>query len=295
MATARPDPTVIRRRLRNELRKAREATGLTQREVAEAMDWSLSKLIRIESGQVSISTNDLKALLAHYGITDKALVNEMIKNARASRERSWWNRYRNLVAPQFLDFLGYESSASHIRNFEPIYIPGLLQTEEYAREVMRSVARRSTEVVDSLVGLRLERRDRLLRHEGPRMYFLLDEAVIRHVVGSSAIMRQQLNYLGALDSNDRVEILVLPFNAGLHPLSSTAMVHFEFSGSYDEDILYIENPMGDFFIARESGAEDASEVNPSMYLDYFWTIENVARTSNSQSLIERALRELSNE
>lgn len=135
-----PDPTIHRRRLRSELRKAREAAGMTQRDVAAAMDWSQSKLIRIETGAVNISTNDLRALLGHYGI-ERARTENLVEVARASRDQPRWNVYKDVAEPEYIAFLGYESSASIIRNFEPLLIPGLLQTEEYAREILKRYSR----------------------------------------------------------------------------------------------------------------------------------------------------------
>ena len=120
---ASPDPTVHRRRLRSELRKAREAAGMTQRDVAAAMDWSQSKLIRIETGAVSISTNDLRALLRHYGL-EHARIENLVEVARASRDQPRWSVYKDVAEPEYIAFLGYESSASIIRNFEPLLIPG---------------------------------------------------------------------------------------------------------------------------------------------------------------------------
>ena len=116
MATAlMTDPAVHRRRLRSELRKAREAAGMTQRDVARVMDRSLSKLLRIETGAVNIATNDLRVLLTHYGISDEAYVDELLKLGRASRERSWWSIYRDVANAETISFLGFESSASIIR------------------------------------------------------------------------------------------------------------------------------------------------------------------------------------
>ncbi len=131
----RPDPAILRRRLRSELRKARDTAGMTQRDVAVAMDWSQSKLIRIESGAVNISTNDLRALLGHYSV-DSDRSNALVDIARAAREPTPWSIYKDVATPEYIAFLGYEASASIIRNFEPLLVPGLLQTEEYARTVI---------------------------------------------------------------------------------------------------------------------------------------------------------------
>src|SRR5579862_9233916 len=122
-----PGPAVQRRRLRAELRRARLDAGLTQEQVAAAMDWSLSKLIRIENGSVGISTNDLKVLLDHYGVVADNQVEELIVLARAARERSWWSTYHDVAPPRLLQFIEYQTEAIITRSFEPLLIPGLLQ------------------------------------------------------------------------------------------------------------------------------------------------------------------------
>ncbi|MGH3977188.1 MAG: Scr1 family TA system antitoxin-like transcriptional regulator, partial [Pseudonocardiaceae bacterium] len=147
------DPAIHRRRLRSELRNAREAAGMTQRDVAAAMDWSQSKLIRIESGAVNISTNDLRALLHHYNV-DSTRIDALVDVARAGREMTRWSIYKDVASPELIAFLGYESSASIIRTFEPFLVPGLLQTEEYARTVISSREAHNPHTIDPLVDLR---------------------------------------------------------------------------------------------------------------------------------------------
>src|SRR6266508_236354 len=179
--TPAQDATVQRRRLRTELRRARSSAGFTQRDVAEAMDWSLSKLNRIESGLVGISTTDLKALLQHYGIVDPAEVDRFLSLARAGKEqRAWWAAYKEATSQQYLTFLGYESSAALIQMFQPLLIPGLLQEEEYARAVLRAYGGSATDKrVEEWVELRLRRQEELVeRPAPPEMVFVLDEAVL---------------------------------------------------------------------------------------------------------------------
>src|SRR6266545_4549959 len=149
------DAPIHRRRLRSELRRVRKGAGFTQRDVAEAMEWSLSKLIRTESGSVGISTSDLKVLLQHYGVVDPAEVERFLSLARAGKEqRGWWTEYRELAPHQYLTLLGYESSASVIQTLQPLVIPGLLQDEEYARAIIRAVSGSATDkLVEELVKL----------------------------------------------------------------------------------------------------------------------------------------------
>src|SRR5262249_7970159 len=187
--TAGPDPTVHRRRLRNELRKAREAAGKTQRDVAAAMDWSQSKLIRIETGAVNISTNDLRVLLAHYDV-DQARVSPLVELARAAREAPRWSIYKDVASAEYISFLGYESSASVIRNFEPLVVPGLVQLEEYAREVIRMAEPGDPQRIDALVDLRMQRQEIISREQPPDLHFIMDEAVVRRVEGGRDTIRR---------------------------------------------------------------------------------------------------------
>jgi transcriptional regulator with XRE-family HTH domain len=156
------DPAIHRRRLRSELRNAREAAGKTQRDVAVAMDWSQSKLIRIESGAVNIGINDLRALLNYYNV-GPARIEDLVNVSRAGRETPPWSIYKSVASPQYLAFLGYESSAAIIRNFEPFFVPSLLQTEEYARTVISSLEAHVPYKIDPLVELCMERQELLER------------------------------------------------------------------------------------------------------------------------------------
>ena len=133
-------PAVTRRRLRSELRRARLDARLTQEHVAQAMDWSLSKLIRIENGTNTISTNDLKVLAQHYGITDEKRTAELLSLARASRERSWWSTYPG-IRKTLAELIEYENAAYISRHYEDLVIPGLLQTADYMRASTRQLAR----------------------------------------------------------------------------------------------------------------------------------------------------------
>ena len=154
---ATPGPLVQRRRLRTELRRARAEADLTQDQVADAMDWSLSKIIRIETGAVGISTNDLRALLSLYKIHGPDRVHELVELARASRQPSWLSKYRGDISPQYLQYIEYEQAASVLRTYEPLLIPGLLQTEEYAAAIMRELADpdRPAETIQNRIRIRL--------------------------------------------------------------------------------------------------------------------------------------------
>lgn len=242
-----PSPVVQRRRLRGELRRIRQETGETQEQVAAAMDWSLSKLIRIENGSVGISTNDLKVLLGHYGIDDGDRIEELIALARAAKERSWWRVYSGIASPKLLQFVEYEAAAMITRNFEPLLIPGLLQTEEYAREVIGRLHEQiPKDHLGALVKLRMQRQE-LLEKDGPSpwYFFIMDEGVVRRLVGGQDVMRRQLRHLTELADKDNVTIEIVPYSAGINRGMHGPFVVFEFPESEDDDVLYLESPGGD--------------------------------------------------
>lgn len=242
-----PGPAVQRRRLRAELRRVRLEAGLTQDQVAEAMDWSLSKLIRIENGSVSISTNDLKALLQYYKITDSERVTDLVAMGRVARERSWWSEYRDLASRQLLQLIEYEAAAMISRNFQLSVAPGLLQTEDYARAVLaKNNPNRNPDEVDALVGLRMRRQELIDRADPPLLFFVLDEAVIRRQVGGPAVLRGQLRRFLEVSAKPNVTLEVVPFSAGIHPGTNGPFVIHEFPDDADDDTVYLENQQGEF-------------------------------------------------
>lgn len=280
------DAPVQRRRLRHELRRARQKAGLTQRDVAEAMEWSLSKLIRIESGTVGISTSDLKVLLQHYGIKEPAEADRILAMARASRDRrSWWTPYRDVTSQAYLTFLGYENSASFLQMFNPLLVPGLLQDEEYARAVIRALAgSASHERVEQLVQLRMRRQEELFgRPDPPEMLFVIDEAALHRWVGGRDVMRHQLRRLKEEAQRENVTLEIVPFSVGAHAGMQGPFVILEFADDQDEDVLYVEDPRGSV-ISRDEQQEIAS------YRETLGNLRDLAKGDKPESLIDNALK-----
>lgn len=237
------DPSSQRRKLKTELQKARGATGLTQREAAQRLDWSESKLIRVENGAVGLSVTDLQALLQLYRVTDRQAVAELSNAARGSRGSSWWSRYRDIVSPKFAFYLGQEASASSIRVFHPFLIPGLLHTEEYAFELLRVHC--GDEAACRIVDMRRQRQQNLLRHaDSPKMISVFGEEALHRWIGSPAVMQRQLQYL--LDASEQAAITleIIPFRAGAHPglLGSFILLDFQDSA---ESLVFVEGLSGD--------------------------------------------------
>lgn len=286
--TPAQDATIHRRRLRSELRRARAEAGLTQNDVAKAMDWSLSKVIRIESGNVGISTNDLKVLLQNYGIVDPGKVDHFLQLARAGKEqRGWWTGYRELVGKQYLTFLGFESSASVIQLFQPLLIPGLLQEDEYARAVLRAYGGSATEErVEELVQLRMQRQMELNDSSNPpEMIFVMDEAALHRWVGGRDVMHHQLQRLKEEAGRDNVTIEIVPFRAGAHPGMKGPFAILEFADARDEDVLYLEDSRGDT-ISRDEEAE----IKP--YREAFAQLRELARDQDLEAMIDKALKQM---
>jgi transcriptional regulator with XRE-family HTH domain len=237
------NPAVQGRRLRTELRKARLAAGLTQDQAAGEMDSSPSKIIRIENGSVKVSTNDLKAFLNIYRIADEDRREEFLALARGAKARSWWSQYRHVAPKDLLEFIEEESIAAAMISFQPLLVPGLLQTEGYARASIRSLdPRLTTEQAEARVELRMRRQELLVRPDPPELHFILGEAVIRAVVGGHDVMRPQIRSLMDMPRKRDLTIRVVPFGAGIHFGMLTPFVVFEFPDESGQGVLYLESP-----------------------------------------------------
>ncbi|MQY04614.1 helix-turn-helix domain-containing protein [Actinomadura macrotermitis] len=235
-------PVVQSALLRTELVRLRKEKELTQEQVARSLEWSPSKLIRIEGGKNAISKTDLQALLHAYGVTTESRQEKLQTLARGAREPAWWTAYRGDIEETYLNFVGYEAGAASIRHFHNTVVPGLLQTAEYA-EVLTSGSVGPVKV-GPVVKLRLERQRRLAERENPpRQYYLIDEAAIRRHIGvrtDPAIMSNQLRFIAdSAERNDLLTVRIIPFSAGAHVGLWGGFSLLEFEGGLD-DALYLE-------------------------------------------------------
>jgi transcriptional regulator with XRE-family HTH domain len=269
--TTSSSPLVQRRRLRAELKRARLEAGLTQESVAEEMDWSLSKIIRIETGSVGVSRNDLIALLRLYKINDPEQVAHLTALSKIARQQSWYSTYRELVPPIYFQYIEYETSASVIRTYESLVIPGLLQTEQYATRVMSLYRiRLEPDLVRARAEIRMRRQKFLMeREDPPQLFFVLDEAVIRRLVGDEETRQGQLDRLISTAQKPGVTIEIIPSSIGLHSGMGENFTLLEFSDPNDDDVLYFES-------AREAifSQDDAEEI--SIYRELFQHARNAS-------------------
>ncbi|MFC4912369.1 helix-turn-helix domain-containing protein [Actinomadura gamaensis] len=241
-------PVVQRAILISELQRLRVERGETQDQVAAALDWSTSKLIRIEGGTVGVSTTDLQALLRHYGLPDgdeQVAVLTMI--ARGARQRGWWSLYRREMKPAYLQYIGYESGASIIRSFQTMMVPGLLQTEEYANALtIEFVSSRADR--DVVVEVRMRRQEEIFaRDDPPQLKVVVDEAVLRRRVGGQfdpGIMPRQLRHILDMLERPNVSVEVIPFSAGAHFGMMGEFTILEFDDARLSDVLFQENVGG---------------------------------------------------
>jgi transcriptional regulator with XRE-family HTH domain len=255
--TAVHGPVVGRRRLRTALRKRREGAHLTQEQVAHAMDWSLSKLIRIEAGVVSISTNDVKALLQLYNVTDPIEVSDLVEMARIARRRTWWSPYKDNVPSPYASYIGLEAETSSLRYFHPIGLPGLLQTRSYATAVVEATAEFQVDrnEVGTRVDIRMARQREVLGRTGPpQVDIILDEGVLRRVTGGPDVMREQLRHLAETGSKPHVTIHVLPFTAGDNGVPGPFVI-LDFPDQTDSSVVYVESAMSQDVIDRPQDIE----------------------------------------
>jgi transcriptional regulator with XRE-family HTH domain len=293
------DPSVYRRRLRNILRRKRESLGIIQADVAKSMHWSISKLIRIETGQVSISVNDLTALLRYYQLTDPAEIEHLTQLAENARKHSVLSHYRGVVSDSFLAFLGHEESAVRSYNYQPTLVPGLLQTDEYAEAVL-SVTRgpKTRTRIDGLVELRVARQERIRNRANQfELHYLLDESVVRRVVGSPAIMIRQLQLLMEACEYPNHSVGIIPFSAGLYRSIRVPFIVLEFDQPEDDAVLYLEYPQGEELI-REDGpfddqASDGSPATvPPTYLQIFTELKLQTSAAQTRQILESARKEM---
>ena len=252
-------PTVGRRRLRAELRRLRVDRELTQEHVAAEMEWSLSKLIRIENGTVAISVSDLRSLLAYYGIHDAQRVDPLLDLARAAKRRMWWDEYRAELHTALLTFVGFESEATDIGTFQPILIPGLIQTEAYSRALQRGLRPDLDEKqIDRRVEFRLRRQAELFKRDDPPHFLaVLDESVLlRQPDPDTRLMREQLTHLIEVAQQPYATIQVMPFTAGVHRGWDGNFTVMGFGGA-DDAVFYAQNnPSGDVLLWEEQAVAE---------------------------------------
>ncbi|KND42177.1 MULTISPECIES: helix-turn-helix domain-containing protein [Streptomyces] len=248
-------PAVRRRKLGAELRVLRTRSALTSIEAAHRVGWHQSKVSRIETGASGVKPADVRKLLDAYGIDDTEL-RELLLALAGSEDgggrHNWWHAYRGVLPPTYRDFISLESQAGGMRTLETSVVPGLLQIPEYARAVTRAaVEGLDDDKLDALVEVRLARQEVLRGNPPMELSAVLDEGVLRRVVGGPEIMSRQLVRLVEAARLPQVRLQVLPFTAGAHIGVTGPFVIFSFRSTSDLDVVVLDHLTSSLYLERK--------------------------------------------
>ena len=245
-------PTVRSRRVGTELRRLREATGVTTAQAAELLSCSPAKISRIENGIVSVRVVDLRLLLDRYGDQDQEHRAYLERLARESNKRGWWQDYDDTIPPYYADFIGLETDASYIKTWEATIVPGLLQTSEYARAVMlANPAMISPDKLENFISIRHERQARLEQGTDVRLDAVIWEAALITTVSSDEVQRGQLDRLLELMDRPNISVQVLPLEAGDKASMSGSFVMFGFGRERSVSTVFVENLTSSQYLERD--------------------------------------------
>ncbi|MBV2356040.1 helix-turn-helix domain-containing protein [Streptomyces sp. J2-1] len=280
--------TVLGRRLGGELLRMREQCGLRQTHAAEALTASVAKVAKIERGQVPLRDPDVRALCHLYGEQDEAVLGRLLALAKADRERrrakGWWNQYPELRS--LVEYVALEDIATGVRTWQGAFVPGLLQTPDYARALaVGNASWDDPEEIERFVEAKIARQARLSDGNPLNLWVLVGEAALHQLVGSRDVMRTQLAHLAAVTELPNVKLQLIPFSAGSHPGMTGAFSIVSFAEPGAMDVVYMDTTSSTLWLESE---EDAARHNA--------TFERISRAGralrDSTALIERIRKEL---
>jgi transcriptional regulator with XRE-family HTH domain len=252
MPGRRSTPSVRLRRLAAQLRELRDGAGLTQEEVAERTGKDRSTLYRLEAAQVRPQRSTLIQLLDLYGV-EGTRRDELLGLLKSADQRGWMQPYRSALPAVYSDYISFEDEAAAISNYESLFIPGLLQTADYARAQLRgTLPYASADDVEKRVTARMERQALLDRDSAPKLWAIIDEAAARRVVGGAVVMSAQLTRLVEADDRPNVTVQIIPFQAGAHPGMDGSFVVLEFEGAPEQTVIYTESAAGGLFLEEDA-------------------------------------------
>jgi hypothetical protein len=248
---ARAVPTVRRRRLAELLRQLRVTADLSVEEASSRLEWSLSKLYRIERADQGVAVGDARDLLDLYGVPADQR-GEVLALVREARQRGWWHSYSDALPEPFTAYVGLEQDAASLAHYSAELVPGLLQTEDYARAIRRAVLLTDTdETAERWLAVRSQRQARL-RDDHPVTYWVvLNEAVLARPVGGRDVMRGQLRHLLEVADLPNVTLQVLGFEAGAHAAIDGSFTVIRFADQAAPDVIYIENATSCLYLERD--------------------------------------------
>ena len=249
-------PTVRRMLVGAQLRRLRTDKGISREEAGEAIRASGWKIRRLENGQVGFKERDVVDLLSLYGVTDPHEVESLLAVARDANTPGWWFQYAGVLPLWFRAYVDLESAATLIRTYQGQLVPGLLQTEDYMRAVIHGAhLHDSPEQVERRVALRMSRQTVLTQAGAPRLWAVMDEAVLRRPVGGAEVMRVQLERLIDAAKLPNVTLQILPLGAGAHPAMVGAFSILRFPDQALPDIVYVEHLTNALYLDRRDDVE----------------------------------------
>jgi transcriptional regulator with XRE-family HTH domain len=254
-------PTVLRMLLGSQLRRLREAKGITRDEAGYTIRASGSKISRMELGRVSFKERDVADLLGLYGVTEASERDPLLDLARKANNTGWWHRYNDVLPSWFQVYVGLEDAATLIRTYEVQFIPGLLQTESYARAIMSvGQAGAEEEEVERRVRLRSGRQRLLGRSGGPRFWAVIDEAALHRLIGGPDVMREELEHLLDALKYPNVILQIMPFRSGGHAAEGGPFTLLRFPEPDLPDVIYVEHLTSALYLDRREDVDKYTEV-----------------------------------
>ncbi|WP_030943761.1 helix-turn-helix domain-containing protein [Streptomyces sp. NRRL S-646] len=231
-------PTARRRRLAIELKRLREESRLTCSQVGKELDWSSSKVNRMETGQGRVQPSDVDALCRFYGTADE--LRDLLKSlAKESKTKGWWHGHSDAIPAWFSVYVGLEQAVSELHTYQAEFIPGLLQTDEYASELSRAWIDHTPEDIERMVDVRMRRQELLTSETAPDLWAVVHESALLHTVGSRQVMTRQLERMLEIQKLRNVTVQVLPFDAGAYPTTGSFTI-LGFPEQEDPDVVYRE-------------------------------------------------------
>lgn len=259
-------PTVLRILLGAQLRRLRESKRISLEEAGNAIRASHSKVSRLETGRVGFKDRDIVDLLTLYGVTDDEERQSLRALAARANSPGWWHDYSDVLPNWFEAYVGLEEAASQIRSYEVQFVPGLLQTEDYTRGVMKLAYSRQREIAPR-IRLRMARQAVLDRDDPPHLWVVLDEAVLRRPIGGANAMREQLKHLIEAAQRPNITIQVMPFSAGGHPVTWGPFKILRFA-EYDlPDVVYLEQLTSALYLDKPEVVDDYLAVMERLCID----------------------------
>jgi len=260
--TAQPGsgPTVLRILLGSQLRMLREVKGITREEAGYAIRASGSKISRMELGRVSFKERDVTDLLRLYGV-DEDEAATLVELAIQANSPGWWHKYGDVLPDWFQVYVGLEEAASLIRLYEVQFVPGLLQTADYARAVVQlGQPGAAPDEIERRISLRLARQELLTKPGGPRLWAIVDEAALRRPIGGREVMRAQLVQLLEATEQPQVTLQVMPFRSGGHAAEAGAFTIMRFPEPDLPDVVYLEQLTSALYLDKRDDVEKYTEV-----------------------------------